>query len=199
MTRQKIITPASFEPISLAYAKKALKLPADETVEDDLLAVFIGSANEKAMTLTGIRPVLTTIAEYYEEEWPLNFVFWNNYPILSVESVQYMPSGSTSYSTLATSNYHTDLNRAPAAIRMITGNLPAINDEHPEAIKITYKAGYLDSEDESALQAAVPDTYKQAVALLAAHYYMYRTDYRQKNELPTAAGVLINQLKTHWL
>lgn len=201
MLRQQIITPAAYQPISLDYAKTALKQPTDMVVEDDLLAVYIGAANELASSHTGIIPVYTKLAQYFEE-WATIIVLYQASPVLSIEKVEYMAAGSTEYTELDASAYVLDKYAAPPRVKILEpSNLPELNTDHPEAVKVTFFSGYLVQEEattEAELQAAVPATYKQAVALMAAHWYLYRADYAKK-EAPSAAMSLLNSIKVNWI
>lgn len=200
MLRQQIITPAPYEPISLEYAKKALKQDPNSTVEDDLLAVFIAAANQVASSYTGIIPIYTKLAHYFEE-WANIIILYQANPVLSVEKVEYMAEGSTAYTELDNSLYALDKFASPSRIKFLKPeSLPAINTDHPEAIKITFYSGYLDGtgKSEEELQNAVPEVYRQAVALMAAHWYLFRADYAKK-DAPSAAMSLLNTIKVSWI
>lgn len=201
MLRQQIITPAEYQPISLDYAKTALKQPTDLDIEDDLLAVYIGAANELASSHTGLIPVYTKLAQFFED-WAAIIVLYQASPVLSIEKVEYMPQGSTTYTELAAANYVLDKYASPPRIKFLDPyDLPAVNTDHPEAVKVTFFSGYLEQGEattEAELQAAVPATYRQAVALMAAHWYLYRADYAKK-EAPSAAMSLLNSVKVNWL
>jgi uncharacterized phiE125 gp8 family phage protein len=197
MLRQEIITAPTVQPISLDYAKGALKLDVQETVEDELLSVFITAAAQYASSYTGIIPVLTTVAHYFTE-WDAVFIFYQAAPLIEVDAVEYMAAGATTYTALNAGLYALDAFASPPRIQILDPtSLPAINTDHPTPIKIKFKAGYLPSGTDAELQAAVPAVYRQAVALMAAHWYFFRADYVKK-ELPSAAQYLLNIVKVTW-
>tara|TARA_R110002050_G_scaffold174876_3_gene307817 strand:- start:3450 stop:4046 length:597 start_codon:yes stop_codon:yes gene_type:complete len=197
MLRQEIITAPPVQPISLEYAKKALKLDVEEAVEDDLLAVYISAAADFASSYTGIMPVLTTVAHYFTE-WSDLFIFYQAAPLLEVVKIEYMAAGATTYTELAAAKYALDPYASPPRVKILKPDfLPTVNTDQPAPIKITFKAGYRADGTNAEKQEAVPAIYKQAVALMAAHWYLYRADYARK-ELPSAAQHLLNTVKVNW-
>lgn len=193
MKRQVLITAPTALPVTLDYLKNQLKLNTG-TEEDELLTLYAEAATESCQSYTGLQAMKAEYADYYDA-WCKRLEFTDRNPVLTVDSVEYMPSGSTTYSTLPTTDYYTDLNTQPAAI--VLNEMPALED-HPEAIKITYTCGYSDSDTVTTQQAAVPAALKQAIVLQVGHHYMYRTDYAQK-ELTPASINLLRPLRISWV
>lgn len=99
----------------------------------------------------------------------------------SVSSVTYKPSGSTSLSTLAATEYNVDTSGIPGRVLRAKGKAwPATNDETHDAVQITYVVG------ESSTQSGVPENYRQAERLLVERFYDDRSDY--------VTGTIVNQL-----
>lgn len=192
MKREKLITPPAGPCVTLDELKNHLKITHDD--EDSELAIYLQAAEDSCQSYTGLQAMKATYARFFDE-WCTRLVFWDRNPVLEVVSVQYMPSGSTTYTTLATTDYYNDLNAEPAAV--VIKNMPSL-EAHPEAIKITFTSGYSDSADATTQREAVPAGLKNAILLQAGHWYMYRTDYAQKELMPASEKLLI-PMKVAWV
>lgn len=67
------------------------------------------------------------------------------------------------------------------------------SEDRPDAIKLTYVAGYGDTA------ASVPETIRHALALLVTHWYEHREPVdRMGQELPYAVEALLNVERIRW-
>src|SRR5690606_31203343 len=113
MKRETLITPPSGTIVTLDELKNHLKITHD--YEDAELAIYLQAAEESCQSFTGLQGMTATYARLFDELCT-RLVFWDRNPVLEVESVEYMPSGSTTYTTLPTAYWQTDLNASPAAV-----------------------------------------------------------------------------------
>ena len=106
--------------------------------------------------------------------------------VLSVESVKYLDPAGT-LQTISSANYYVDTYSNPARIIPVN-SWPQIHWRMPNAVQIAFTAGY------GATAASVPTTIKQAILLLAAHFYENRSDTIEGNlnNIPTGVQSLLN-------
>ena len=176
-----LVTAPADEPVSLAELQ--LHLRADHGSEDALITALGRAAREHLETLTR-RQFCTatwklTLDRFPSSAWPWPWRegWWDfpeaagavrlpKPPTQSVTSVTYV-DGAGVTQTLAASGYQVDLTREPALLA------PAYGATWPDtrgaygAAAVTFVAGY-------GAPAAVPDGLKQAILLLAGHWYLHR-------------------------
>jgi uncharacterized phiE125 gp8 family phage protein len=165
-----------------------------EPVDKDHIAYLIAAARRYLDGRDGRlgRALITQTWELAIAQWP-KVVGLNVPPVQSVETVEYLdPNGAAK--TLDAGKYRVrGLNsRGPATVRPVEGETwPAIADD-PEAITITFKAGYGDDPSD------VPEPIRQAIRLLVADWY----DKREASmaiaglaSIPTGVGDIIAQFR----
>lgn len=158
------------EPVSLAAARQHLKLDTTGGVhpDDGLLSDLIVAARQQVENLTGRTLVAATRTEYFDT-WQDEFVLaWA--PVTSVTSVKYVATDGT-LTTLDSSVYRVDLASLRARITLefeqVWPDIRAVSN----AVQIIYATGPA---------AAVTGALRQAVMLLAAHWY--------ESRVPVGAG-----------
>lgn len=153
------------EPITLNELKAHLRI--DGTDEDQLLGIYLTAARQQCEH-EARRAFVTQTLKLQLEAWPHDDrIALPRPPLQSVTSIVYTDvNGNTS--AVSTSDYIVDTNGEPGHIYLAHGKTwPSTTLRPGPSIAITYIAGYGEPE-------TVPATYKQAVQLLAGHYYENR-------------------------
>jgi uncharacterized phiE125 gp8 family phage protein len=161
----KVITPPAEEPVTLDEFIQHSRIPGDVS-ELGLVQSYIETARidveerlRQALITQELRVVL--------DKWPSGrTLLLPRPPLISVESVTYVTSDGTE-ETLSVDDYSIDTNSEPGRIILNAGAVWPGSLRESGAIVIDYTAGY-------GARAAVPENYKQAIRLLAAHYYENR-------------------------
>lgn len=164
MNLRVTVQPAE-EPSSLNELKAHLRI--DGSDEDNLLAGYLTAARIQC-ELEARRAFVTQTLQLKLETWPCkDRLALPRPPLQSVTSIGYIDVNGGS-NTVSASDYIVDANGEPGHIYLAYGaTWPSTTLQPGPSITITYIAGYGDPED-------VPQTYKQAIQLLAGHYYENR-------------------------
>lgn len=161
------------EPVTSTEAKLWLKV--DHTADDTLITGLITAARKYAEGRTGLALLTQTVAESWDCFPACRTISLALWPVASVTTVQYIATGATSYTTWNSTNYATDFVSTPARIvRGETVSWPTLASL-PNAVKVTYVAGYTAASNENL------ELVKTAMKLLIAFWYEYREDM-QVNE-----------------
>lgn len=172
----EIITPASGQILTTdeAKAQAVVEHAADNTLVDG----YILAAQTLIEALLS-RQLLTATLRLNLDRVPLdpdcpsdrlaagNTIWLRRPPVQSVTHVKYLDSNGT-LQTWAADQYEVDLTSVPPRIvRAANASWPSYRPG-PKAIQVTFVAGY-------GLAAAVPQTIKQAAALLVDNFYENRS------------------------
>jgi uncharacterized phiE125 gp8 family phage protein len=153
-----IVTDPTEEPVTLAEAKDYLRV--DSSAEDTLIETLIGSARQDGENATR-RTWMTATLQLRADHWPRELP---RPPVQSVSSVEYVdPDGQTQTFTA----YQVDTDVEPARIWPDI-DWPKIADR-PDAVRITYDAGWS--------QAEVPQALKVYTLMRLTELYEHRTSY----------------------
>jgi uncharacterized phiE125 gp8 family phage protein len=186
------------EPVTLPEAKKHLKLDADLTEDDDLIAVLITAARRKCETETWTTFLRSTwdytLSEFpwagssapYGTAWPWNSranqIRIPNPPLVSVTSVTYLDSVGSPQVYPAQS--YGSLAGIPGIVYPAYGTTwPYTGRADPNGVIVRYVAGYGTTADD------VPATIKAAMKLLLSAWYVNRGD--EDKPLPMAVQALL--------
>jgi uncharacterized phiE125 gp8 family phage protein len=175
------------EAVSLAQAKKHLKIDADLTEDDDLIVPLITASREKCETETW-RSFLRSTWDYALDEFPWGAYDWRNGrgdqiripnpPLVSVTSISYLDDiGGTA--TLSGSLYRA-VAGTPGIIAPAYGTTWPYGRWQPGGVVVRYVAGYGMTAD------SVPAAVKAAIKLYLAALYYNRGD----SEVPLPGAVL---------
>lgn len=160
MTLRLITAPAK-EPVSMDLMKTFLRVdsPADEL----LLESMLKAAREKGEELAR-RAFITQTLEQIFDEWPSEYEFtlWRP-PLQSIVSVKYRDYYGVER---AWTDYVADTRSEPGEIRF--RSLPSEQLLESGAIAVRFIAGYGDEA------SFVPERIKQAILMLAGHWYETR-------------------------
>lgn len=153
------------EPITLNELKAHLRI--DGTDEDQLLGIYLTAARQQCEHESR-RAFVTQTLKLQLEQWPHgDRIALPRPPLQSVTSIVYTDVNGNS-NTVSTSEYIVDTDGEPGHIYLAYGKTwPSTTLRPGPSITITYVAGYGEPE-------GVPATYKQAIQLLAGHYYENR-------------------------
>lgn len=155
------------EPITTTEAKSHLRV--DGTDEDTLIGALIVAAREFCETYQN-RAYVTQTWTLTLDEFPTDGSTWIDIPLpplQSVSSIVYLDAEGTS-TTWGTSNYVVDTKSTPGRVALAPDkSWPTTQAGRINAVTITFVAGYGAASD-------VPDKVKQALYLLAGHWYANR-------------------------
>lgn len=155
----------TFEPVTLAEAKKQCEVAEGIGHHDSHLLTLIEAARELVENDTGIACATGTYT-YKLSQWPC----WDYFeiplrPVTAVSSIVYVDTAGTS-STWASSNYTLETSSVQPLVRLTYGNyFPSLRGDI-NGITVTLVAGYADG--------SVPRVIKQACLLLIDHWFNNR-------------------------
>lgn len=186
---RRVTAPATL-PVTLAQAKAHLRV--DHSDEDDLITALISAAVEHfdGVGILGRAMVTQSWAECFDAVSTVARLGMG--PFLSLTSVQYYDTDNASQ-TATLADFETWILGDYVLAKPIPGASWPATYSRPDAIKITYQAGFGDADD-------VPTTIKQAILLTVAHWYEHRmaVDDTKMVELPMAVDALIGAERVGW-
>ena len=174
-------TPPTSQPISIDDAKCQSRI--DDEADDALIGAYI-IASRRYLERVMCRSFVTTTWTMTMDFFP-RIIETPRSPLASVVSIKYDDENGDEQ-TLATSVYTVDTTREPGRIVEASGeSWPSVDDEI-NAVRVEFTAGY-------GTPATVPETIKQAIRLLTAHYYENRESSTDKplTEIPRSINDLI--------
>lgn len=178
--------PPAVEPLSLDEAKAHLRVEHAE--EDDLIERLIAAARETVERQTG-RALITQGFACWLDAWPAPVhgrisVELPRPPLQSVESVTLYDTADAEHE-IVPENYVVDL--ASSSGRIVLKSLTGLNPvlRAANAIAVAFTAGFGDAGED------VPEPLRQAVRLLAAHYYENREAANGNGALPLSVEALL--------
>lgn len=182
--RFKLITAATAEPVTVSEAKA--QAGVFHSAEDAMIERFVAAARESLEAETS-RQLITATWEQYFKRFP-DVIEIRKLPVASITSVAYVDTAGDSQTLTVTTDYQTDLaspNR-PARIKPAYGKTWPSTRAQFNAVTVRFTAGYGGADD-------VPSRIKQAILMLAAHFYENREPVadRQKFLVPLALQSLI--------
>lgn len=168
---------SGIEIVSLAQAKKQLRVEASFTDEDDLIQGYIDAAVENSENYIGGHIAeKNMILKMNAFDNPLVF---EAFPIQSIESVKYFPANVTDVVEMAGSNF--DLTSVNPKVSKVTfKTTPEIADRY-DAVNVTVKVGNATGK--------TPKPMIQAILLQISDMYDRRED-RNEVVLSTAMALL---------
>jgi uncharacterized phiE125 gp8 family phage protein len=160
--RLKLVTPPAADPITVAAFKEHARI--DHADEDDRIEAYIKAATALVDGPHGIGVAMVT------QTWRLtldgfpcqNFAMPLG-PVRSISSITYVDTAGTTQ-TLAAEAYTLLTDADPEILSPVYGTTWPACRAVPGAFKITFSAGFGDPAD-------VPADLRQAVYMMAAHWY----------------------------
>jgi uncharacterized phiE125 gp8 family phage protein len=180
------------EPISTAEAKKHLRVV--DTAEDDLIDGLVAAARLFVEGEIG-RALVSQGYDLRLPRWP-SMVLLPRSPVTAIDGVSYFDAAGVEHE-LDSDAYVLCAGFDPARLLFDSRLLPTDTLGDVQPVLISYTAGYGDPAD-------VPQTIKQAMQLLVAHWYLNReavvaTGARNTlSEVPLAVMALLAPYRLQW-
>lgn len=202
MQRTRVVTPPSAGTYVLTLAEVCAQARIEPGMDDATILRYQVAAVQHIESVYGLA-LLTQTKELVMDEWPGGYISLVDYPVTAITSVKYtLADGSEA--TWSSTNYEVGLNSQPVRIAPKLGaTWPSAGGlRQVEAVAVRYTAGFGAGLAPGAAiptpgTAAVPEALRQAVALLAADWYIRRED--------TGSGILskaiqhgLNALVSQW-
>lgn len=154
----------TLQPVSLSIFKMHAEVYHDD--QDILLSEYLDNAADYVEAYQNRCWRQSTWQAVYDS-FPCDGVFYlPRPPLASVTSITYLDLAGDSQ-TLSTSSYVVDIASEPGRVSLAYGELWPDTIEQNGCVTVTYVAGYSSASD-------VPSRVKQAIRIIAAHYYSQR-------------------------
>lgn len=181
----KQVTATSFEPVTLAEAKSHMRV--DIADDDTLIASLITGARDHVESLTCRQIMPATwrlsldvfpssyhrVGAWYRQTAEGTDIILPRPTLQSITHIKYTDTDGV-VQTLSTDVYAAQTDEEPGRVTLKYGQQWPDTIDIPNAVVVTYAAGYSTSLDEATAQAAVPRSLKQAILMLASHWYENR-------------------------
>jgi len=162
MTRYVTVNPPSGLPVTLQSLKDNLQI--EHTEKDTFLTECLETAIEYAEKKLGWYMGSRTMAMYRDGIPADNIIQVTRGPVAaSGFKFEYISFGETAYTELSADDYQLDQEERSA--RILLTDPPTINTERLSPVKVTYTAGYTDTD-------LIPKQVKKAVVLVATELYL---------------------------
>ncbi len=168
--------------------KKHLRV--DEDDEDSLIADYLEAAERQVETELAIG-LLSQTLELRLDWFPARRIRLPRPPLISITSITYTDNDGASQ-TLATDQYTVNTFTTPGEIVEAWGKSWPTTRDVPNAVVVTYVAGYAQPED-------VPQMVRNAILLSAGDLYWHRERSAEQvvKELPMYEALLANH-RCYW-
>ena len=169
------------EPITTAQAKAHLRITHSD--DDTYIGLLISAAREHAEMFLRRRLITQTKTQYFDTF--ANAMELKAPPLQSVAEIVYVDADGEDQ-PLSDTVYDVDTTVEPGVVRLAYDqSWPTIRTT-PNAITVTYVAGYGDASD-------VPDSIKHALKFLVSHWYENREPVGDKplSEIPITVERLL--------
>lgn len=181
-----VIAPPASLPVALEELKTQLRLEGDDGSQDHLLTNCLGSAvalfERETQTALVSRSLRLCLDAFPADGAPVHLAVP---PTLAVTAVKHLDPDRVEQ-TLDPADYTADVNHHPGRVAPLDGAWPAAASMLG-AVSIDFDAGF-------ASAAAVPADAKNAVRMLAAHYYenAEATTTLQLRDVPLAVRTVLD-------
>ena len=178
--RFKLKTAPTSEPVTTAEAKAQASV--FHTADDALIEQYIKAARELLESETA-RQYVTATWEQYFDEFP-DVIEITKLPVASIVSVKYVDTDGDTQTMVVTTEYQVDYaspNR-PCRILPAYGAVWPATRAQPNAVTVNFTAGYGTAD-------SVPATAKQAILMLAAHFYENREPVADRAKFVVPLGL----------
>ncbi len=164
------LTPPTVEPITVAEAKNHLRIDADITQDDTLIALLIGAARRFAEMKTG-RSFITQQWRRTLDAFPCygGAVVLERGPVQAITSVSYQDM-TGAWQVMPAEDYVADIAGSPERIALAFGRIWPIALPQLASVRVDYRAGFGDDA------AAVPEGIRQWMLLRLTTLYEHREE-----------------------
>lgn len=186
------VTGPVVEPVTLSEMKDHMRVEIDE--DDVLIAGLITAAREHLETIC--RPQLAMITQTWRwvaDAWPAGDTLeLRPWPLQSVSSIKYTSDAGVE-ATFSSSNYVVDAYGKPGRLRLkSTSTWPSTTLAALNGLVVEFVAGYGNTS------ASVPQRLRQALMLLAAHWYENRELAIVSGAMPKQLPFAVDAIMQHW-
>lgn len=188
-----VATDPAVEPVTLAEAKAHLRV--DISDDDDYIEALIVAARnyaEKYLDRALVAQQLTMRMDSFPYEFELPRPPMASSGTLTSTTITYTLEAATpTTTTLSASTYRVDRSDTPGRIRTIYGGTWPSHLADPNAVSVTWWAGY------GASGSSVPQAIKSAMLMIVAHLYERRlaADTMASNEVPFGVKAMLDSQK----
>lgn len=185
----QLVTAPAIEPISLADAKRHLRVDFDD--DDVLIAMLLAAARQNAESYMG-RALVSQVWDFYLDDFPRDGspIKLMPAPVIEVQGVFY--GDDSPEPEMAASGYILDTAAAPARLTLVPGGSWPSLTPSTNAVRIRFRAGYADGR--------VPDDIKAGILLNLGSLYANRETVvigTIVTQLPWAAEQLLRRHRIH--
>jgi len=146
----KVTTEPTVEPLTLASLKESLR---ETTCDFDEELTRLLKAGRKQVENDARIKIITQTVAVYCDRFPVGSIIQLRLPpVQSVTSIQYIDEDEVSQ-TLASSKYYVDTTTTPPRIWLDENEYWPDTDDQPNAVTITYQAGYGDTAADAPVEA----------------------------------------------
>ncbi len=177
------------EPVSMADMKNFLRV--DSSDDDVLIASLITAARIYIETSIG-KILITESWSYFKDRWPGNgIIHLPLSPLQSVEEIR-LHDEEGAYEVLEADDYEVDVVSPVPRIKLSQSTTPSGLPRTLNHVEVQFVAGYGSAE------ADVPADLRQALLILAAHWYEQREPIGfggSFNEIPNTISAILSNYK----
>ncbi|WP_417684649.1 head-tail connector protein [Roseibium sp.] len=158
-----LIAPPGVEPVTVADMRAHLRLTGPQ--EDALLSELVVAARQQVERETG-RALIAQGWRLYLEHWPVGRIIQLPVaPVIAVTEITAYDHDGNAH-VLDAGDYALDRSVTPARVRVKVG--AGVSSSSLNGLEVDFTAGYGETAED------VPVTLKQAIRLLAAHWFENR-------------------------
>lgn len=184
--RYKVKTAPIIFPVDLTKFKNNLHIPIENTDQDVYLQDILNAAIDDAQTMTGRQFCAATYTAYMDQCPDGNELEIDLGPVTAITAVKYYAPGAAIQTTFDALKYQLDNVDLTARLRLseyFTADTNRMN-----SVEIEFTCGW-------ATAAAVPQTIKDAIILLATERYLNPENAPGMSNRTNAAQRLLNKYK----
>lgn len=193
-----LVTAATVDVVTLADIKLHLRI--DHSDDDAMLAAYLSAATALVDGATGrLKRALNPQTWRQSQPRPNGYseVWLELPPVISLTSIKYVDtSGDLQTATLSDFDF-IEAHDASIVRPKLGKSWPAYDSGRPDAIQITFEAGYALGDSDA---VTVPAPILSAIRLLVGHFYANREASSEWNlrEIPIGVDALLEQYRTKW-
>jgi uncharacterized phiE125 gp8 family phage protein len=173
MIRCVVVTPPAGEPVTVAEAKLWLRLDADETADDGVVAALIPTARQRLEEAYGRAFIRQTFDAYLSDTPCEDYISLPRAPLVSVTSVKGFSSTDltdTGGTAMNSTGYYVDTATEPGRVVLLGSDAWPTGTRAANPLIVRFVAG------ESTSAGGVQDRAKTEILQLVARLYEHRGD-----------------------
>lgn len=185
--RPTLTTAPTVEPVSVDEFREHVRFDSQD--EDGRIRDYLAAARQMVEDDTQ-RALITQTWALRLDEFPCDVIELRRCPVTAVTSITYTDTAGATQ-TWSSANYVVDIYQEPARITLAYGQTWPATYDQANAVTVTFTAGY------GSAGSSVRETAKQAIRLLAGHWFTNRETADAKNigAVAYAYDALIDRLR----